>query len=38
MSIFETVDPELFRGYKAARALLDSAGAKSQKPKGDKPA
>ena len=34
MSIFETVDPELFRGYKAARALLDSAGGKSKKPKG----
>jgi len=36
MSVFETVDPELFKGYKAARALLDSSGGKSQKPKGEK--
>ena len=34
MSVFETVDPDLFKGYKAARALLDSAGGKSKPPKG----
>ena len=33
MSVFETVDPELFKGYKAARALLDSAGGKNKPPK-----
>ena len=38
MSVFETVDPELFKGYKTARALLDSAGRKRKKPAGEKPA
>ncbi len=38
MSIFETVNPELFKGYKSARALVNSAGAKSKKPKGEKAA
>ena len=33
MSVFEAVNPELFKGYKAARALLDSAGGKAKKPK-----
>ena len=31
MGIFETVNPELFKGYKAARALLDSGGGKAKK-------
>jgi hypothetical protein len=38
MGIFETVRPELFKGYKSARALVDSAGGKSKKPKGEKAA
>ena len=38
MSVFEAVDPDLFKGYKAARALLDSAGNKSKKPKAEKEA
>jgi hypothetical protein len=28
MSVFEAVNPELYKGYKAARALLDSGGGK----------
>ena len=36
MSIFETINPELFNGYKSARALVDSAGGKAKKPKGGK--
>ena len=32
MSVFEAVNPELFNGYKSARALLDSAGGKAKKP------
>lgn len=31
MGVFEAVNPELFKGYKAARALLDSAGGKAKK-------
>ena len=31
MSVFEAVNPDLFKGYKAARALLDSAGGKAKK-------
>ena len=31
MSVFEAVNPELFKGYKTARALLDSAGGKAKK-------
>lgn len=31
MSVFEAVNPELFKGYKSARALLDSAGGKAKK-------
>ena len=31
MSVFEAVNPELFNGSKAARALLDSAGGKAKK-------
>ncbi|MGY3087078.1 hypothetical protein ACVWYF_000104 [Hymenobacter sp. UYAg731] len=31
MGIFETVNPELFKGYKSARALLDSGGGKAKK-------
>jgi len=31
MGIFEAVNPELFKGYKAARALLDSGGGKAKK-------
>ena len=38
MGIFETVNPELFKGYKVARALLDSAGGKAKKPPTGKPA
>jgi hypothetical protein len=38
MGIFQTVSPELFKGYQSARALLDSAGGKAKKPKGEKPA
>ena len=34
MSVFEAVNPELFKGYKTARALLDSGGGKSKPPKG----
>lgn len=33
MSVFEAVNPELFKGYKTARALLDSAGGKAKKGK-----
>jgi len=32
MSVFEAVNPDLFKGYKSARALLDSAGGKAKKP------
>lgn len=35
MGIFETVNPELFKGYKSARALLDSGGGKTKKVKGE---
>jgi hypothetical protein len=38
MSVFEAVNPELYKGYKNARALLDSAGGKAKKRKGEKPA
>ncbi|GAA4042077.1 hypothetical protein GCM10022409_30110 [Hymenobacter glaciei] len=38
MSVFEAVNPELFKGYKSARALIDSAGGKAKKGKGEKPA
>jgi ribosomal protein L22 len=31
MSVFEAVNPELYRGYKAARALVDSAGGEAKK-------
>ena len=31
MSVFEAVNPELFNGYKTARALLDSGGGKAKK-------
>ena len=31
MSVFEAVSPELYKGYKAARALLDSGGGKAKK-------
>jgi hypothetical protein len=31
MSVFEAVNPELFKGYKSARALLDSGGGKAKK-------
>ena len=34
MSIFETVNPELFRGYKSARALLTTGGGKAKGLKG----
>ncbi|MDB5271540.1 MAG: hypothetical protein JWP58_4580 [Hymenobacter sp.] len=33
MSVFEAVNPELFKGYKSARALLDSGGGKAKKGK-----
>ena len=33
MSVFEAVNSDLFKGYKAARALLDSAGGKVKKGK-----
>ena len=33
MSVFEAVNPELYKGYKAARALLDSGGGKAKKGK-----
>jgi hypothetical protein len=33
MSVFEAVSLEVFKDYKNARALLDSAGGKSKKPK-----
>ena len=33
MGVFEAVNPELFKGYKAARALLDSAGGRAKKGK-----
>ncbi len=33
ISVFEVVNPEPFRGYKAARALVDSAGGKVKKAK-----
>ncbi|MBF9220629.1 hypothetical protein [Hymenobacter ruricola] len=35
MGIFETVNPELFKRYKAARALLNSGGGKAKKPKSE---
>lgn len=31
MSVFEAVNPELYKGYKSARALLNSAGGKAGK-------
>lgn len=31
MSVFEAMNPELYKGYKAARALLDSGGGKAKK-------
>ena len=31
MSVFEAVNPELHKGYKAARALVDSGGGKAKK-------
>ncbi len=37
MSVFETVNLELFRGYKGARALLDT-GSRPKTGKGEKPA
>jgi hypothetical protein len=37
MGIFESVNPELYKGYKNARALLDT-GAKPKKAKAEKPA
>ena len=37
MGVFETVNPELFKSYKQARALLDT-GSKKKKAKGEKPA
>ncbi|MDO7876462.1 hypothetical protein Q5H93_17085 [Hymenobacter sp. ASUV-10] len=37
MGVFETVNPELYKGYKQARALLDTGGKKKKK-KGEKPA
>ncbi|MDQ2794279.1 MAG: hypothetical protein M3Y12_09780 [Bacteroidota bacterium] len=37
MSVFEAVNPALFKGYKSARALIDSAGGKAKKPKGEQP-
>ena len=32
MSVFEALHSNLFKGYKAARALLDSGGGKARKP------
>jgi hypothetical protein len=37
MGVFETVNPDLFKGYKQARALRDTGG-KKKKAKGEKPA
>lgn len=37
MGVFETVNPDLYKGYKQARALLDT-GSKKKKAKGEKPA
>jgi hypothetical protein len=31
MSVFEAVNPELYKGYEMARALLDSGGGKAKK-------
>ena len=36
MSVFETVDADLSKRCKAARVLMNSAGSKAKKPKGEK--